>query len=93
MAFTRLARIFRVLTSLSREEFFRLLPAFVQAYKPVREVLWQDHQQRRQLGGGRKGTVLTLQDRLLFILVYVRLYPTQDLQACWFGHSQPQTCY
>jgi len=37
--------------------------------------------------------VPTIQDRLPFILVYVRLYPIQELLALLFGLSQPQASY
>ncbi len=36
--------------------------------------------------------MLTPADKLLFILVYVKVYPTQDVQGVVFGISQPTVC-
>lgn len=41
-------------------------------------------------GGGRKAQLSELSDKLLFILVYFRLYPTQAVQGYLFGMSQAQ---
>ena len=46
----------------------------------------------RQRGGGRKATLATLADKLVFILFYFRLYPTQAAQGFFFGISQGQAC-
>ena len=48
----------------------------------------QPRQRRR--GGGRKSAIPTVQDKLLFILVYFRIYPLQVVQGLLFGLSQPQ---
>ena len=43
----------------------------------------------RAPGAGRKRKLATPEDRLLFILMYFRCYPTQDLQGLLFDMSQP----
>ncbi|MHB9106271.1 MAG: transposase family protein [Armatimonadota bacterium] len=91
-AFRASQRVVRALTGLSRAEFDQLVPAFAGALQTQAAAAWQDRVRRRRTGGGRKGYVPTIQDRLLFILVYVRLYPIQELQALLFGLSQPQAC-
>lgn len=92
-AFRASQRVVRALTGLSRAEFDQLVPAFAGALQTQAATAWQDRVRRRRTGGGRKVYVPTIQDRLLFILVYVRLYPIQELQALLFGLSQPQACY
>ncbi len=92
-AFRASTRIIRALTGFSRDEFDQLVPAFAGALQTQAAAAWQDRVRHRRAGGGRKGYVPTIQDRLLFILVYVRLYPIQELQALLFGLSQPQACY
>ena len=42
------------------------------------------------MGAGRKAHLSVLEDKLLFILVYFRLYPTQAVQRFLFGMSQAQ---
>jgi hypothetical protein len=44
----------------------------------------------RAYGGGRKAKLNELADKLLFILVYFRIYPTQAVQGYLFGMGQPQ---
>ena len=73
------------LTGLSRREFDELWPLFEQSL-PARK-----RRQRRQRapGGGRKPALPTAADKLLFILVYMKTYPLQVVQAQLFGMSQP----
>ena len=73
------------LTGLAGREFEELLPVFEQALpKP------HTRRKRRQRapGGGRKPTLATAADKLLFILVYMKTYPLQAMQAQLFGMSQ-----
>lgn len=46
----------------------------------------------RRLGGGRTGRLNTPDQRLLFVLVYLRHYPTQDIMGIIFGLSQESVC-
>lgn len=92
-AFQASSRAFRALTGLTRAEFEHLVPAFAGALQTQAAATWQGRLRRRQAGGGRRGYLPTPQERLLFILVYVRLYPIQELQALLFGVSQPQAHY
>lgn len=85
-------QVFQQLTGLSLQAFADLLPAFEQA--EVVEKQRQDAQRstprQRNQGGGRKPSLRTPQDRLLFILFYFKIYPIQDVQAFFFGLSQAQ---
>lgn len=74
------------------EAFARLVPVFQQAYKQAldeADARRKSPRQRRQ-GGGRKPVLQTGEDRLLFILFYFRLYPTQEVLGFLFGLGQPQ---
>src|SRR6266571_4984745 len=74
------------LTGLARREFEELLPAFEQALpKPAP----RRRRRKRAPGGGRKPSLPTVADKLLFILVYTKAYPLQAVQAHLFGMSQP----
>lgn len=73
------------LTGLARREFEELLPVFERVLsKP-------SPRRKRRLrapGGGRKPVLATAEDKLLFILVYLKAYPLQTVQAQLFGMSQ-----
>ena len=85
-------RKFLALTGLTVPEFQLLLPAFSQAYQRLypadRTVAGQPR--RRTTGGGRKGLLHRPEEKLLFILVYLKTYPLQVVIAELFGLSQPQ---
>lgn len=85
-------RIFRCLTGLTLQAFLQLLPAFSRAYE--RALDQQDTRRarprHRRRGGGRKSVLATMEDKLVFILVYFRLYPIQEVQGLLFGLGQPQ---
>ena len=74
------------LTGLARREFEELLPVFEQALpKPHND----RKRRKRAPGGGRTPALPTAADKLLFILVYMKTYPIQAVQAHLFGMSQP----
>ncbi len=64
------------LTGLSHAQFAQLLPSFSRVYQAKRptdyEQAVQAGQRQRQLGGGRKGKLPTLADKLLFVLYYYK---------------------
>ena len=82
----------RALTGLTKEAFEKLAQAFAQAYEEHLDELDRQREKPRQRrrGGGRKSAIPTIEDKLLFILVYFRLYPIQIVQGFLFGLSQPQ---
>jgi len=83
-------RVLQSLTGLSVSEFEQLLVSFERAWH---DYLEQHHIQiprARGYGGGRKLQLKDNRDKLLFILVYFRLYPTQEVQGFLFGIGQPQ---
>ncbi|MBD1822104.1 transposase [Cyanobacteria bacterium FACHB-DQ100] len=83
--------IFQSLTGISLSEFEQLLPSFEQAWQAyVVEHHIQCRSWQRSYGGRRRGQLKADCDRLLFILVYFRLYPTQEVQGYLFGIGQPQ---
>jgi len=88
-------RIFRSLTGMTPEAFRRLLPAFQQAYGQALDEAdaRRDSPRQRRRGAGRKPVLRTMEDKLFFILVYFRLYPTQEVLGFLFGFGQPQANY
>ncbi len=73
------------LTGLARREFDELLPVFEQILAKSRP---SRKRRQRAPGAGRKPKLPTAADKLLFILVYMKTYPLQTVQAHLFGMSQ-----
>lgn len=84
--------LFKSFTGLTVKAFAELFPAFRQAYQGQldRRDEQREEPRERQPGGGRKGALTTLEDKLVFILCYFRLYPVQVLQGYLFGMGQSQ---
>lgn len=78
------------LTGLRRQEFEALLPSFGKAWDSFIQDTFQREGRQRAIGAGRKAHLSGLEDKLLFILMYFRLYPTQEVQGFLFGMSQAQ---
>ena len=83
-------RVLQSLTGLNRDEFETLLKSFEVAWEQFIEVTFQREGRKRAYGGGRAARLKCLDDKLLFILVYFRLYPTQEVQGFLFGMGQAQ---
>ena len=77
-------------TGLKANEFEALLLAFSKAYEThYRADQTMDGQPRqRQKGGGNKGPLTEIADKLLFSLVYHKTYPLQTMLGLQFGLSQ-----
>ena len=86
---------FLAATSLTVEEFELILPVFrrknAELFSPGLTRKGQPRQ--RKAGGGVKGKLQTIEDKLLFILVYQKTYPLQTMHGLQFGLSQPQANY
>lgn len=54
--------------------------------------LAKDPKRKRKFGGGRHATLVSLEDKLLFILIYVRMYPLLFMQGLMFGIEEGNTC-
>ena len=81
----------RSFTGLDKPEFERLLEPFEAAWKEyINEHHIQGKERKRSYGGGRKATLRTLEDKLLFILFYFKTYPLQEVIGFLFDLSQSQ---
>lgn len=73
----------RAMTSLNRNEFELLCLHFRQVWEE------ETQQPKRDVSrGGRKPILKSHEDRLLFILFYLKTYPLQEVLAHLFGMSQ-----
>ena len=83
-------RKFLSLTSLTPEEFEDLLPAFERAYlkkHPMSKTM-TGKKRKRKAGAGRKGSLESMEQKLLFALVYQKGYPLQSIMGELFRISQ-----
>ncbi len=82
-------RVLRAFTSLDPEEFDTLLIPFEQAWESyVTQHYRHKTSRKRRYGGGRKPHLLAIEDKLLFIVFYFKVYPLQEVLAAFFGMSQ-----
>jgi len=85
-------RKFVALTGLTVAEFEKVLPAYTRAYQrrfPGTQTMTGQPRQR-QAGGGRKATWASMEQKLLFVLVFQKAYPLQVLLGEVFDLSQSQ---
>lgn len=85
-------RKFISFTSLTPGEFDVLLPAFERAYqkKYPRFKTKAGDTRKRKAGGGCKGSLAGIEQKLLFALVYQKNYPLQSVMGELFGMGQSQ---
>jgi len=83
-------RKFVTFTSLTPDEFLDLLPAFEQAYQAVYPASKTKvgKRRKRKAGAGRTSNLDSMEQKLLFALVYQKTYPLQSVQAELFGMAQ-----
>ena len=83
-------KLFLAMTGLSYAEFHQLLPHFQYAWDQYVTQHYVDRDDRqRQYGAERsESTLVTLEDKLLFILYYVKVYPLQEILAFEFDMVQ-----
>jgi hypothetical protein len=85
-------RKFVSFTSLTPGEFDLLLPAFERTYlrKYPATKTKAGGMRKRKAGAGRKGSLASIEQKLLFALVYQKSYPLQSVmgELFWMGQSQ-----
>jgi len=88
----RYPAVFQSFTGLNLAAFSELLPSFEQAYADDLDKREQKREQRRQRerGAGRNGALISIENKLLFILFYFKIYPVQEVQGYFFGMAQTQ---
>jgi hypothetical protein len=87
----RMDRLMRATTSLTVAEFTKLAEQFDRHWESLRgkRTVAGAARQRRP-GGGRKGCLNSAEQKLFFILLYYKAYPTQDVMGLLFGITQGQ---
>jgi hypothetical protein len=73
---------------MSKNEIERLLPTFEECLIAHRYRLKPKSKRKRKVGGGRKGDLPTTQDKLLYILMYLKVYPVYDILSVLSNHQR-----
>ncbi len=85
-------RHIRSLTGLSQEQFDQLLQAFTRVYKEAKQEAYEKGKKagtrQRKPGGGAKGKLPAMADKLLFVLYYYKTYPTFDVLGTQFDMAR-----
>ena len=85
-------RQMKALTGLSQAQFDQLLPVFSDIYQATQQQTYEQGvasgTRRRQPGGGSKGKLPTIADKLPFVLYDYKTYPTFDGLATQFDMAR-----
>lgn len=83
-------RMCKALTGLSVQEFKELVPNFSRNYLEFEAK--RKKKRIRKLGGGRGSYIETTQEKLFYILWYMKTYPTFDVASFWVGFARGNAC-
>src|SRR5918911_51076 len=85
-------RQMKALTGLSQAQFHSLLPVFRDVYQATQQQAYEagveSGTRRRKPGGGSKGKLPTMTEKLLFALYYYKTYPTFDVLGTQFAMAR-----
>lgn len=85
-------RHMRSLTGLSQSQFDQLLPTFAAVYQKTQQEAYKKGMaagtRQRKPGGGAKGKLPSISDKLLFVLYYYKTYPTFDVLGTQFDMAR-----
>jgi len=82
-------RLCKAIIGMTPEEFRALIPTF--------SLAWQEHLSHkpdriRKVGGGKKGKLPTIEAKLFFILLYMKIYPTYDVMGFITDRERTRCC-
>ena len=85
-------RQMKALTGLSQAQFDHLLPVFNDLYQAAQQHTYENGvacgTRRRKPGGGSKGKLPTMAEKLPFVLSYYKTYPTCDVLGTQFAMAR-----
>ena len=84
-------RVLKSFTGLSIEKFQELVTYFEVLLVEASAKEAKSVKRQRAVGGGNKHTLKTAEDKLFYILFYVKVYPTFDMAGFIFNVNRSQT--
>lgn len=86
-------RLMHALTGMSAEELTELVPEFKLQLMRFRKRAYVSNPDRvRKPGGGKKGILKTATEKLFFILLYYKCYPTYDVLSFLYDCDRSAPC-
>jgi hypothetical protein len=89
-------RQMRALTGVPTEKLETLEAAFALALADEKERAYREGlaigKRQRKPGGGQKGKLPGAHDKLVFLLYYLKVYPTFDVLGAQFGMNRSKAC-
>jgi len=85
--------VFRRLSGHTLREFDLILDKFKSVYGEDIRRRSNNPKRKRAWGAGKPSHIKSIEDKLLFILVYMRIYPLLFLQGIIFNLSESNACY
>lgn len=86
-------RLCKAVTGMSPNELQNLLPAFSESLIRQSFIVKPKSKRERKLGGGRRGHLPTVMDKLVFVLMYLKTYPTFDVMGFLTGRQRSKCQY
>lgn len=83
-------RQLKAVIGMGKEEFQALLPSFTQAWYV--ELKLASPNRVRRVGGGKKGVLKTMEDKLFAVLLYLKTYPTFDVLGLLTDRERTRAC-
>ena len=89
-------RQLKALIGLSFEHLTQIEEAFSNVYEARKDQAYEEGkakgERQRAPGGGKKGQLRTMRDKVVFLLYYLKVYPTFDVLGAQFGLSRSKAC-
>ena len=82
----------KALTGCTLAMLYELLPVFNQLFTEVIAGRIPLDKRQRAIGGGKKGVLKTTEDKLVFVLLYLKAYPTYDVLSAIFNLDRGPAC-
>ena len=80
-------RTIRAVIGMNREKFDALVPYFSAAHQQIQEERYKNKEIKRLPTGGKQSVFSSDDERLFFVLFYLKTYPTFDVLGFHFGLS------
>ncbi len=86
----RTDRMCKATTGLTASEFKNFIPDFTYYYNEL--IAKRKKNRERKIGGGRNSKIETIEEKLFYILWYMKTYPTFDVASFWVGFARSNAC-
>lgn len=86
----RTDRMCKAITGLTAREFKDLVADFTYYYNEL--IARRKKNRERKIGGGRNSKIDSIEEKLFYILWYMKTYPTFDVASFWVGFARSSAC-